>query len=93
MTQFIWGALTMASWTIALFFLKFWRTSRDRLLAGFAAAFAALGVNWLLLAIFEPSKESQHYVYLVRLLAFILLIACVVDKNRSDRKRAPVDEG
>ena len=88
MTQFIWGALTMGSWTIALFFLRFWRTSRDRLLAGFAAAFAVLGVNWLLLAIFQPSKESQHYVYLVRLLAFILLIASVIDKNRSSKQRA-----
>ena len=78
----------MASWTV-LFFLRFWRTSRDRLLGGFAAAFAVLGINWLLLAIFEPTKESQHYVYLVRLLAFILLIASVVDKNRS---KAPSDE-
>ena len=86
MTQFIWGALTMASWTIALFFLRFWRTSRDRLFGGFAAAFAVLGLNWLLLALFEPSKESQHYIYVVRLVAFLLLIGSVVDKNRSRDK-------
>jgi hypothetical protein len=86
MTQFIWGALTMASWTIALFFLRFWRTSRDRLFGGFAAAFAVLGLNWLLLSLFEPSRESLHYVYLVRLVAFLLLIASVVDKNRSRNK-------
>jgi hypothetical protein len=86
MTQFIWGALTMANWTIALFFLRFWRTSRDRLFGGFAAAFAVLGLNWLFLALFEPSKESQHYLYLVRLVAFLLLIGSVVDKNRSPNK-------
>ena len=86
MTQFIWGALTMASWTIALFFLRFWRTNRDRLFGGFAAAFAVLGLNWLFLAVFEPGKESQHYLYLVRLVAFLLLIGSVVDKNRSPKK-------
>jgi hypothetical protein len=86
MVQFIWGALTMGTWTVALYFLRFWRTTRDRLFGGFAAAFAVLGVNWLFLAIFEPSKENQHYFYLVRLAAFILLIASVIDKNRSRRK-------
>lgn len=86
MGQFISGGLAMACWTIALFFLRFWRTSRDRLFGGFAAAFTVLGLNWLLLALFEPAKEHQHYLYLVRLLAFVLLIASVVDKNRSVKK-------
>ncbi len=92
MNQFLWGALTTASWIIALFFLRFWRTSRDRLLGGFAAAFAVLGLNWLLLGIFEPSKESQHYLYLVRLAAFVFLLASVVDKNRSTKRSGRTPE-
>ncbi|HVZ88670.1 MAG TPA: DUF5985 family protein [Polyangia bacterium] len=86
MHQFIWGALTMASWVIATFFLGFWRTTRDRLFGVFSAAFAILGINWLLLGVCNVRTESQHYFYLVRLLAFVLLIGGIVDKNRPSRK-------
>ena len=37
-----WGALAMACWVAGLFFLRFWRLSRDRLFVFFVLAF------WLL---------------------------------------------
>jgi hypothetical protein len=45
MEQFVMGAITMASVAIALFFLRFWRETGDRLFAIFALAFLLLGIT------------------------------------------------
>ena len=82
MNQFLWGALTMACVVAALFFLKFWSQTRDRLFAAFSAAFAAMAVNWAILGLSTPSNEARHFVYAIRLVAIILIIAGVADKNR-----------
>jgi hypothetical protein len=75
----------MASWIAGLFFLRFWKLSRDRLFVFFASAFWLLGLNWLGLALTNPTQESRHEIYLVRLLAFVLIIIGIVDKNRRSR--------
>lgn len=66
----------------ALFFWRFWRGSRDRLFLFFAASFCLLAVSWFALAIISPTDESRPYAYAVRLLAFLLMIAAMIDKNR-----------
>lgn len=66
-----------------LFFFRFWRESRDRLFAFFGAAFWVLAVSWALLALINPSDETRPYAYAIRLVAFLLMIAGMVDKNRS----------
>jgi hypothetical protein len=83
MHDFINGALTLESVAIGLFFLKFWRTGRDRLFVVFATAFFVLALDWGLRSTWAPSQETRHYFYLVRLAAFVLLIAGVADKNRA----------
>jgi len=82
MILFLWGALTLACWIAGLFFLRFWRSSRDRLFAFFAAAFGVLGLGWLTLGVSASSAEHSHYGYLPRLVAFLLIIVAIVDKNR-----------
>lgn len=79
------GALTIESWAIALFFLRFWRDSGDRLFIVFAIAFVILGVDWGVRGIWPPSAEARHYFYLARLVAFVLLIVAIIDKNRRAR--------
>jgi hypothetical protein len=37
----------------------------------------------------QPNVETQHYVYLLRLLAFLLILAGVIDKNRTRAGRRP----
>lgn len=81
MKQFIWGLLTMETAVAALLFLRYWRVSGDRLFAYFALAFAAMAINWIGVASVDPALESRHYVYLSRLLAFVLIIVGIVDKN------------
>ena len=69
-----------------LFFFRFWRESRDRLFAFFGAAFWVLALSWALLALINPSDETRPYVYAIRLLAFLLMIVGMVDKNRADSR-------
>ena len=51
MEQFIMGAIAMASAVVALFFLRFWRETGDRLFAMFALAFLLLGITRFGLAV------------------------------------------
>jgi len=66
-----------------LFFLRFWRDSRDRLFAFFGAAFCLMSVSWALLGLIDPTDETRPYIYAVRLLAFLLIIVGIIEKNRS----------
>jgi hypothetical protein len=79
---FLWGALTAACGVAALLFLRFWRLSGDRLLIFFAAAFAVLALNWLVLGLSDPENEARHYAYYIRLLGFVLIIVGIIDRNR-----------
>lgn len=82
MKQFCWGMLTLACMVAALFFLRYWRVSRDRLFAFFAVAFVLLGANWVALSVIDPAFEAPHFIYLIRLAAFVLITIGIVDKNR-----------
>ena len=86
MGYFLLGAISMACAVIALFFLRFWRRTGDRLFAIFAAAFAILGLNWVALGYFDQS-EGRSWLYIVRLIAFGLIILGILDKNRSASRR------
>jgi hypothetical protein len=77
--------LTMASLVAGLFFFRYWKVSGDRLFAFFAVAFAMLAVNWLALAAIAPAFEARHLLYLVRLVAFVVIIVGILDKNRALR--------
>lgn len=82
MRQFLAGVATCGSWGVAIFFLRFWVETRDRFFVLFAAAFLILSVNWGLIAVLQPATEVRPFFYLLRLTAFGLIIAAVVDKNR-----------
>ena len=84
MELFTWGVLAMASLMAALFFLRYWRSTRERLFIFFALAFAGLAANWTGLAVIDqPTGEAQQtYAYVVRLVAFLILIIGIIDKNR-----------
>jgi hypothetical protein len=80
---FMWGATTVACWIVALFFLKYWRSTRDRLFLFFSIAFWVLSLNWLGLAAADPYQEARHWAYLVRVVGFTCIILGILDKNRS----------
>ena len=87
MHNFLAGMITAACWAVGLLFLRLWRDSGDRLFAMFGAAFWVLSLNWIALAIVTPEAESRHVFYLIRLVAFMLIILAIVDKNRPRGRR------
>lgn len=78
------GALVMGCFVAALFFARYWRLSRDRFYGFFTAAMVLLMANWILLIRFDTSgqSEARQLIYLLRLVAFLLIAAGIVDKNR-----------
>ena len=85
LNQFFLGAIVLGCGVAGLFFLRFWRKTRDRLFLIFAIAFWTLGANWLALA-FTKQDEVRTWLYVVRLLAFVFILYGIIDKNRPARK-------
>ncbi|MEO7457693.1 MAG: DUF5985 family protein [Gemmatimonadaceae bacterium] len=77
------GVLAAAYAVASLFFLKFWRQTRDRLFAYFSAAFALLVIQRVVLGITVAANFDPAANYLVRLVAFLLILVAIVEKNRS----------
>ena len=77
------GALVAGYAVAGLFFLRFWRETRDRLFGIFAAAFWLLAVQRLALSLSANPNGEQVLIYGIRLLAFVLILVAIVDKNRS----------
>jgi Family of unknown function (DUF5985) len=80
------GAIVMGYAVVGLFFLRFWRETRDRLFLIFAGAFWLLGIQRLALAFTRHMVEDYTGLYLVRLFAFLLILYAIVDKNRASSR-------
>lgn len=80
-SNFLWGLITMGYAIAGLFFLNFWRRTRDGLFAAFAAAFWLLALNQALVAVSGIPREEQTWLYLLRLAAFMLIIGAIIAKN------------
>jgi uncharacterized protein DUF5985 len=76
------GAIAMASLAVGLFFLRFWRNTGDRFFLFFATAFWIEGINRVAQGLNSISEDTEPF-FLVRLFSYLLIIAAVVDKNRS----------
>jgi uncharacterized membrane protein HdeD (DUF308 family) len=76
------GGVAMASLVAALFFLKFWRQTRDGLFLLFAAAFGVDSAMRLVLGLSHVTAEQEPFFYLARLVTFGLIIVAIVHKNR-----------
>jgi hypothetical protein len=87
MKFFVWGLLAMGSLVPALFFLRYWRSSRDRLFAFFAVAFGLMALEWLLASLGGTDEADHFQVLLLRILAFVSIIIGVLDKNHRERER------
>jgi hypothetical protein len=61
--------------------MRFWRKSRDRLFLMFGVAFWILGLNRVAMTIYPSSTEHHLAIYVVRLLAFLLILLAIIDKN------------
>jgi hypothetical protein len=82
---FLAGATTMGFAMAALFFLRFWRDTRDGLFLSFAIAFLLLAIVQAILTLAGIPLEERSWVYLIRLAAFVLILFAIVRKNLAAR--------
>jgi len=81
-TQFMYGGFMMGASAIGIFFLKFWKKTGDRFFAMFASAFLLLAVERLFFLFIQAENEVHTWIFVIRLMAFVIISAAVVDKNR-----------
>lgn len=81
MESFTAGAIVFGYIVVGVFFLRFWRRTRDSLFAIFALAFFVLAANGTIVTLSSIEREALSWVYLIRAAAFMLIIAAIVRKN------------
>lgn len=82
MKHFLSGAVFMAACVSALFFLRFWKESRDRFFLLFAFAFVLFGIERLPFLALALGTDARGSIYLLRLFAYIVILGAILDKNR-----------
>lgn len=78
---FLLGYIAAVSGVAALFFLRFWRETRDLLFLAFAIFFAVQGSTRATGISTANPNLVVGWVYLLRLLAIVLVLAAILRKN------------
>ena len=78
---FLLGVIATSSLIAGVFFLKFWRKTGDSLFLAFGVAFFVEGLNRCAVLFLAKPNEGNPYIYIVRLLAFLLILAAILHKN------------
>jgi hypothetical protein len=94
MIEFLSGIFMTTFAACGLIFLKLWMTSKDRFYLLFSAACGLIAIERVVLFLTEttntsirtPFTESMSWVYLIRLLAFLLILFAIFEKNRRAKK-------
>ncbi|MES2304272.1 MAG: DUF5985 family protein [Gemmatimonadota bacterium] len=84
---FLAGAVTTTYIIAGVFFLKFWRRTRDRLFLSFAGAFLLLALNQALADLIEVDDPRRGLAYLLRVVGFLLILYAIAEKNLGARGR------
>ena len=92
MSDFLQGGTMVAAFAIAVFFLRYWKDTGDRLFAAFAASFTLFGTSRIALHAMDAESETRVWVYVLRALAFVAIIAAVIDKNLREPPRGNSDD-
>ena len=79
--EFFSGMIAMGFAVCAVFFLRFWRRTRDSLFLVFSIAFLLLALNQALTTLLGLPLEERSWLYLLRLAAFLIIIGAIVRKN------------
>jgi hypothetical protein len=83
--QLLMGAIAAASLFAGLFFFRFWHQTHDRFFLYFAGSFWLEAGNRVALALVPHASEQEPLFYLIRLVAYGLILAAIWQKNRGRR--------
>ncbi|HEY3697960.1 MAG TPA: DUF5985 family protein [Spongiibacteraceae bacterium] len=87
MNDMLVGAITLANLLIGLFFLRFWRGTRDSFFLYFALSFSIEGLNRLISGLTHTLYENAPLYYLVRLISYSLIVIAIWKKNKRKATR------
>ncbi len=82
MTNMLSGAIAMASFVIAMFFLQYWTRTRDRFFLLFSLSFFIQCLNRVLMVGLPGASETSALFYSIRVFSYLLILFAVLDKNR-----------
>lgn len=86
--EFLSGAVMLGLGMAGLFFLRFWKQTRDRLFLLFSISFLLMGAQRVALLVSEQMDENRDaYLYGIRIVAFLLILAAIMDKNRESSRQ------
>ena len=80
---FLLGYIAASSLAATIFFLRYWRDARDPLFGAFAAFFAINGVSYCMALLLDRPNEGTLWLFLLRLLSVLPLLAAILWKNSS----------
>lgn len=83
---FISGILCAGFALSAVFFLRFWVSTRDAFFGLFSAAFWLMAANQAVSGLSHAARGEDARAYLLRLAAFLLIIMAILGKNSSPGK-------
>lgn len=81
--EFLSGAAALAYLVAGVYFLRFWRKTRDGLFLSFAFAFWLLSLNQTIVSVLGVADERTGYAYVLRVVGFIVILYAIVRKNAS----------
>ena len=84
---FVSGLIAMAYAVAGVFFLRFWRRTRDSLFAAFGLAFWLFAANQAVVALSGLEGDERGWIYLLRLAGFSVIIAAILKKNFETGRR------
>lgn len=88
MIEFLSGAAALAYLVAGVYFLRFWRKTRDGLFLSFAIAFWLLSLNQTIVSILGVADERTGFAYVLRVVGFVFILYAIVRKNASGNRRS-----
>ena len=76
------GAIAMAAFVIAMFFLNYWKRTKDRFFLLFFLSFLIQCLNRVLMVELPEASESSALFCTIRFFSYLLILFAILDKNR-----------
>jgi low temperature requirement protein LtrA len=87
MNDLLAGAIVALCAVASLHFWHFRRQTGERFFGLFALAFSTLAISFLFQTSGDHDSEFRPHVFLIRLAAFVLIIAAIIENNRRSGER------
>lgn len=82
---FLLGFNVACSLFAGLYFLRFWKSTKDILFLAFATFFVVQGSSYAVIVKFSHPNEGSFGLFLVRLLSVLVVLGAILQKNFGKR--------